>query len=102
MYLVQVLLPLYDNQKHPFTQIEFDRVRNELTDAFGGITAYLRSPAVGAWKESDDKISQDEIVVVEVMCRTLDRPWWANYRVELETRFRQVEVVVRATSVERL
>lgn len=101
MYLVQVLLPLYDNDKYPITQIEFDRVRNELTDAFGGITAYFRSPALGAWK-ADSKVSHDEIVVFEVMCDELERTWWANYRHELEQRFRQIEIVVRATQVERL
>jgi hypothetical protein len=102
MYLVQVLLPLYDNDKYPFTQIEFDRVRNELTEAFGGITAYFRSPAMGAWKTSSEKVSHDEIVVFEVMCADLDRGWWSNYRRELESRFRQIEIVVRATKVERL
>lgn len=102
MYWVQLLLPLYDNDKHPFTQIEFDRVRNELTDAFGGSTAYLRSPAMGAWKPDAAQVSHDEIVVFEVMCRELDRAWWSQYRRELEQRFRQAEVLVRAMQAERL
>ncbi len=74
-----------------------DRVRsraNELTDAFGGITAYFRSPALGAWK-ADSKVSHDEIVVFEVMCQDLDRNWWGSSRQELEQRFRQIEIVVR-------
>jgi hypothetical protein len=36
--------------------------RKELTDHFGGITAYIHSPAIGLWKEEDDKTVKDEIV----------------------------------------
>ena len=46
--------------------------------------------------------SRDEIVVLEVMAETLDREWWRDYRGELERRFRQDEVVIRASEVERL
>jgi len=36
------------------------------------------------------------------MVAELDRGWWAAYRGELEQRFRQDEVVVRALAIERL
>lgn len=45
MYLIQILLPLYDNDKRPFTKQAFDRVRDELANKFGGVTAYRNSPA---------------------------------------------------------
>lgn len=50
MYLVQLLLPLRDNEKQAFPRAEFDRVRNELTERFGGATAFLRSPACQAFR----------------------------------------------------
>jgi hypothetical protein len=36
------------------------------------------------------------------MTDTLDRDWWCSYREKLAQRFRQEEIVVRATSFERL
>jgi hypothetical protein len=102
MYLVQLLLPLLDNENHPFPGSEFDRVRNELTERFGGATAFLRSPASGVWKEDNGETTQDEIVIFEAMDDDLDRDWWRNYRAELERRFRQDEVVVRALAFEPL
>jgi len=44
----------------------------------------------------------DEIVIFEVMTETLDRDWWSEYRLELERRFRQREIVVRAQTIEQL
>jgi hypothetical protein len=67
MYLVQLLLPLLDKENHPFPGSEFDRVRNELTERFGGATAFLRSPALGVWKEDNGETTQDEIVIFEAL-----------------------------------
>jgi hypothetical protein len=36
------------------------------------------------------------------MTQGLDRDWWREYRQRLERRFRQQEVVIRATEFERL
>lgn len=102
MYLIQLLLPLYDNDKQPFERAAFDRVRNEMAERFGGVTAFRRSPAEGLWKESEGEISRDELVTFEVMAEHLDRKWWEQYRRELEKRFRQEEVLIRALSVEQL
>lgn len=102
MHLVQLLLPTHDNQKRLFPRPLFDDVRRELTDRFGGVTAFVRSPAVGLWKENDDDVSRDDVVMFEVMCDELDEAWWSNYRVALEKIFRQEELVVRAIQVRRL
>ncbi len=105
MFLVQFLLPLSDNLGQRFTSHEFTRVHDELTERFGGITAYMRSPAVGLWKEQKDntqRVSRDNIVMFEVMVESLDRPWWSDYRESLKQRFRQEEVIIRATQMERL
>jgi hypothetical protein len=101
MHLVQLLIPLYDNEKRPFHQRELDGVRLELAENFGGVTSYRRSPAEGIWKE-DGEVSRDEIIIFEVMIKNLDRAWWAKYRADLEERFRQEVLVIRSTEIEQL
>jgi hypothetical protein len=74
VYLVEILLPLYDNDGRRFDAREFDRVQRELTERFGGVTAFRRSPAEGVWKEGGEE-SRDRIVVFEVMADSLGRDW---------------------------
>jgi hypothetical protein len=102
MHFVQILLPVYDNEGRAFGREAFARVREELTERFGGVTAHLRSPAEGAWRDPAGGVDRDDVVILEVMADELDRGWWAEYKAELEERFRQDEVVVRATEMERL
>jgi hypothetical protein len=53
-------------------------VRKDLMECFGGVTAFLRSPAVGLWKEGNDEVNRDEVVMFEVMTDQLDEDWrWA-------------------------
>lgn len=101
-FLVQLFLPLDDNAGNPLPRTLFDTVRGELTEAFGGATAFLRAPATGAWEDRDGKVQRDEVVLLEVMVDGLDRDWWSRYRQELERRFQQDEVVVRATPIQVL
>ena len=96
VYLVQLLLPLYDNAGTPFPRDLYVAVSAELTRAFGGLTAYSRSPAEGLWREQGEATRRDDIVVYEVMADALDEAWWRRYREELEERFAQDRLVVRA------
>ncbi|QWV94363.1 hypothetical protein KP004_04025 [Geomonas oryzisoli] len=100
MHLIQILLPLYDNEGNQFTQDEFLKVRDELSERFGGITTYMRSPARGLWKETKETTVQDDIVIYEVMTKELDRAWWSTYRQQLTADFRQALLIVRASEVE--
>lgn len=102
MHLVQLLLPVYDNDGRRQPDQLFRDVRAELTSRFGGMTAYTRAPAHGAWKEGDGRTAHDEIVVHEVMVEALDEAWWRDYRARLERDFRQDEIVVRAQSIIKL
>ena len=102
MHLVHVLVPVYDNEGRPFPRDTFAAVRRELADRFGGVTAYTRAPAEGVWEDDEGRVHHDDVVVVEVMVDTLDRPWWSAYRQALAARFRQQELVVRATAMESL
>jgi hypothetical protein len=101
VHLVEILLPLYDNEGRRFGAGEFDRVSDELVARFGGVTAFRRTPAEGVWREGGEE-SRDRVVVVQVMADELDRAWWRGYREELERRFRQEKMVVRATEFEEL
>jgi hypothetical protein len=96
MYLLQILVPLYDNEGHAFEPREYVRLRSELADRFGGVTAYTRAPARGVWKGDSGETTRDDIVIFEVMTADLDEAWWKAFRQELETRFRQDTVIVRA------
>lgn len=102
MFLIQFLIPLYDNDNQPFPKNAFDQICNEMTDQFGGVTTFLRSPAKGVWKECNGKVNHDEVVMFEVMADRLDRRWWVGYRKELEQRFRQEELIIRSMGMERL
>jgi hypothetical protein len=96
MYLVQILLPLYDNEGHPFEPVDYVQLRTDLADRFGGVTAYTRAPARGVWRGDTGETTRDDIVIFEVMTEELDRTWWSGFRKELERRFRQESVIVRA------
>ena len=100
-HLIQLLLPLYDNEARRFPKPLYDAVARELTERFGGLTAYAQSPASGLWKESGET-RHDDIVVYEVMAEELDGQWWKEYRRNLESRFAQDELVVRAMAMRRL
>ena len=102
MHLVEILLPLYDNDGRAFGAVEFDRVRDELAEEFGGVTAFRRAPAEGLWKDEGGEVARDRVVVFEVMAAELDRAWWASYRADLERRFRQDKIVARATRFDEL
>jgi len=101
MHLIEIFLPLHDNQGSPFGPELLDRVRDDLTERFGGVTAFTRSPAQGTYDSGDD-IQNDDIVVVEVMTEQLDRKWWASYREKLEQDLSQKEIFIREMAISRL
>ena len=76
-------------------------MRHKLADHFGGVTAFLRAPAVGLWKEAEE-LNRDEVVMFEVLSKSLDQEWWRSYREALEDKFRQEEILVWAISITKL
>jgi hypothetical protein len=101
MHLVQILLPVFDNDGHEFPAELFETIAHELTARFGGLTSYVRSPAEGRWRHAE-RTDYDEIIVLEVMTQAFDRDWWKALRVRLEDELRQKEVVIRVTQIERI
>lgn len=52
-----------------------------------------------ALKEGEDELTHDEVVMFEVISSGLDREWWAGYRIELQNRFSQDELLVWAPKI---
>lgn len=102
VHLVELFLPLRDNAGLPFPRALYERVRADLAGRFGGVTAFTRAPATGLWEDGSGEVQRDEVVLFEVMVDHVDHGWWRDYRRALEAGFRQDEVLVRATAVERL
>jgi hypothetical protein len=96
--LVQLLLPLCDNKGHAFGKAPFRQVTKELVQRFDGLTAYTRSPAEGLWK-SPRGHQHDDVVVFEVMLKSVSKTWWGQYRRKLERRFRQETIVIRVQNI---
>jgi len=102
MKLIQLFLPLYDNHGKPFPKARFDGVREALAKEFGGVTAFLRSPAVGVWENDDGAVCRDDVVLFEVMVDAIDRDWWRAYRQRMENAFHQEAILLRITEIELL
>jgi hypothetical protein len=82
MKSIEIFLPLNANDGTPFPDAMFDRIENELTETFGGVTAYKRAPAQGRWKSGGDT-QGDEIAIFEVVVDRIDRGWWTRFREDL-------------------
>ena len=96
MYLIEIFLPLSDNNGVRFGRSQYETVEKELSERFGGVTCYPRAPATGLWKESDAGTQEDDLVIYEVMTENLDVNWWSTYRAKLEQVFRQDKLLVSA------
>ena len=96
MHLIELLLPAdatYAAKRRALA--------DDLSKTFGGVTAFNRAPAKGLFEQGGTQV-KDDIVVFEVMTATLDRAWWSSLRKRLEAEMNQNEIVIRATSIEKL
>jgi hypothetical protein len=99
MYLIQILLPLTDENKVPFPDEYYATLAETLTKKFGGVTAYMPSPATGLWKEDQNTTVKDQIAVLEVMAEQLDVSEWKKIKDDLARKFRQEEILMRTFQV---
>ena len=102
MHLIQILLPIYDNEGHQFPHDIYRGIGDELVARFSGLTAFTRAPAEGYWAPQDDEAWRDDIMVFEVMAEAIDKEWWRNYRARLERQLRQEAIVIRTYRIELL
>jgi hypothetical protein len=101
MHLIEILLPLKDPDGNAFPADAYDGLAQLLSERFGGVTGFFRSPAEGRW-ESGGATEHDDIVVLEVMADHLERSWWSQLRKDLMREFAQNDIVIRSHEVERL
>ncbi len=102
MHLIQILLPIYDNEGHEFPHELYRAIGDELVKRFKGLTAFTRAPAEGLWVPPGRQAKRDDIAVFEVMVAEIDEAWWANYRERLEKRLRQQSIVIRSYPIQLL
>lgn len=100
--LIQVLLPLYDPEGKAFPGKLYAGVKKELTEKFGGLTIYTRAPATGLWKETEKKVTRDDIIIYEVVAKNADKTYWAAYKKSLADAFKQEELMIRCSDIELL
>jgi hypothetical protein len=100
-WCVEIFLPVDDPDGVPFPPEPYLRLKERLVDAFGGVTAFTRSPAEGRWRDQG-AVEHDDIVVFETMTEGLDEAWWRTLRDELAATFRQKEILLRAHQIRML
>jgi len=101
-YLIQILLPVRTSEGAAFPRALYQGVAAELTERYGGVTGFTRSPGEGLWLDESEGTHRDDVIVCEVMIQGLDLAWWGQYRRDLERRFGQDLIVMRATSITQL
>ena len=102
MYLVQILLPLYEKRGKRVGRPLF---RATAKSASEGIwRRYRLHPRAGGrlWRRRGSGFDGDDIVVYEVMADKADRAFWRTRRCDLQKAFGQDEIVVRAVPAKRL
>lgn len=99
MFVVELFVPLDLPGGQPTPAATLDRIKAKLTERFGGVTAYLHSPAEGAWKPGPDAVVEDRVVRFEVMVDTVDKAWWQGFREALEEELEQDRILARVFEV---
>jgi uncharacterized protein (DUF2267 family) len=94
--LIQILLPTNADNKGLF-----EKLTQELTSKFGGVTSFIRAPAEGRWK-TGSHTEHDEIAVIEVMTEEIDYGFWTDLRNRLEQALSQEHIVIRCQPMELL
>jgi hypothetical protein len=94
MHLIEIFIPLYDNERKRLEPSSFSDVRSK----FGGLTVFGRAPAQGMDTDGGQP-RHDDLIVFEVMTATIDPAWWDAYRRRLERDFKQDRVLIRSSQV---
>ena len=89
MFLIQILIPLTDNEGKKFSSEKFSSVKDILMKKFGGLTVFSQAPAVGLWEKTKKEVLRDQIVVFEIMTKKKKYNWWKDFRKWLEKEFEQ-------------
>jgi hypothetical protein len=99
MHLVQLLLPMANNQGVRYPDPLIQTIKSLLVEKYGGVTAFTRAPAEGVWAH-DGKRDHDDVAMIEVMMATFDRRWWAEFKIHLEQKLAQKEILIRSFTID--
>lgn len=100
-HLVQILLPKSRGDGASVAREWFKVFLGELSERFGGVTSFLRSPGEGLW-EDGNTTERDDVVVVEVMTEDFEETYWTVLKERLEDELAQEEIVIRASHIRLL
>jgi hypothetical protein len=100
MHLVEILLPVADNEGQPFDARKYEEVGQDLSRRFGGVTKMARAPAQGT-SEARDEIVHDDIAVFEVITRTRP-PLLGSLRRRLEPQTPRTKFDILGVAIARL
>ena len=89
--LIQMLLPTNGGDEGVF-----ERLAQELTAKFDGVTSFIRAPAEGRWN-AGSHTERDDIAVIEVT-----NGYRAGLRTRLEQALAQEQMVIRCQPLELL
>jgi hypothetical protein len=95
MHLMQIFIPTTDREGGVFPPKVYTALKKELTDLFGGVTIYARSPVKGVWKPASDFVETDNMIIYEVLIPKADLSYWSTLKSRLEADFRQQEILMR-------
>lgn len=98
-YLVQLFLPLIDDNAKPYPSSHFESTKKELVKVFGGISVFGQLPVAGTWENGKGEQEKDKLIVFEVMTSVIDKAYWKALRKSLEKKFAQELVVIRSLSI---
>jgi hypothetical protein len=100
--LVQLFLPLADNNNQRFSVDWYMEVSRTLNERFGGVTVYQRAPVTGLWKEAPQHTLKDDLIIFEVMVNEIDPAFWDPFKKQLEQQFRQKSILIRSYRIQVL
>ena len=98
MHLIELFIPLGKRER---AMAELETLGRLFSEKFGGATLFVRSPGDGLWKDKGH-IDRDEVAIVEVMARSVDRRWWRTLRKTLEAALEEEEILIRVSRIRRL
>jgi len=100
--LVQLFIPLNGRDGKRFPQSWYDELNDELTQRFGGVTVYTRSPATGLWKQEEGKAERDQLLVYEVLTSLAEQAYWQGLKTRLEKQFNQQELLILTSQIHKI
>ncbi|MES2454784.1 MAG: inorganic diphosphatase [Bacteroidota bacterium] len=100
--LIQLVVPVYDPKGKRFPKRHYSQLHSQLTDKFGGLTVYRRSPAKGFWKQDEGQTVKEKILVYEVMAANVELDFWQKLKASLLKKFEQDELLITSSKISRV